>query len=82
MQAEPQVFNTDILGFLSQFFIVIKIAFLILATFYFFFSLIVVRQVQLMTDTLITEVSPLIRAFTIVHAGLALAIIILFIGLL
>lgn len=64
------------------FLIIVKLGILLLAALYFAFSLIVVRQVSLMTETLITEVAPLLRAFSIIHAGLALGIIILFIGLL
>lgn len=59
---------------------IIRIGIIILAGLYFIFSLIVVRQVNLMTETLITEVSPLLRAFAIIHAGLALGIILLLIG--
>lgn len=64
------------------FLILVKVGLLLLSALYFIFSLIVVRQVSLMTKTLITEVAPLIRAFSIIHAGLALGIILLFIGLL
>ncbi len=39
---------------------------------YFVFSLIVVRQVNLMTETLITQVSGYIRVFAILHALFAL----------
>ena len=59
-----------------------KVGILIFASLYFIFSLIVVRQVSLMTETLITEVSPILRAFSIIHAGVALGIIILLIGFL
>ena len=59
-----------------------KIGILLLSGLYFVFSLIVYRQVVLMTETLITEVTPLLRAFSILHAGLALGIILLLIGLL
>ncbi|MCL5784448.1 MAG: hypothetical protein M1142_03790 [Patescibacteria group bacterium] len=57
-----------------------KFGVLTLIIFYFIFSLIIVRQVKLMTETLMTEVTPLLRAFAILHAGFALGIIILFIG--
>lgn len=59
-----------------------EVGILLFAILYFIFSLIVVRQVSLMTETLITEVSPLLRAFSIIYAGVALGIVILFIGLL
>src|SRR3989344_1687020 len=73
---------TTVLTPFGGFLIVVKFGLLLLAVLYFIFSLIVVRQVSLMTDTLMTEVAPLIRAFSIIHAGLALGIILLFIGLL
>lgn len=60
----------------------VKILLVLLSVLYFIFSLIVVRQVNLMTDTLITEVAPFLRAFAIIHAGVALGIVILFIGFL
>lgn len=62
--------------------LIVKATFILLAGLYFVFSLIVVRQVNLMTETLITEVAPFLRAFAIIHAGAALGIIILFIGFL
>lgn len=62
--------------------ILVKAGILLLAVLYFVFSLIVVRQVALMVETLMTEFVPFLRAFSIIHAGLALGVIILFIGLL
>ncbi len=58
---------------------VFKIIFVFLTALYFIFSLIIVRQVKLMTETLITEVSPVLRVFTILHAVAALGLIIFFI---
>lgn len=60
--------------------ITLKVGIVFLSALYFIFSLIVVRQVNLMTEALITEISPILRAFSIIHAGLALGIIILLIG--
>lgn len=74
MLAEAQI--------LDSFWLAVKIGIVTLALLYFLFSLVVVRQTYLMSKTLITEVSPLLRAFAIIHAGLALGIIILFIGFL
>lgn len=54
----------------------------ILAVLHFVFTLFVVRQVQLMTDTVMTEVSPLLRAMSIIYAGLGLGIVVLLLGLL
>lgn len=62
--------------------LIVKGTFVLLAGLYFIFSLIVVRQVNLMTETLITEVAPFLRAFAIIHAGVALGIIVLFMGFL
>lgn len=71
--------STDLLPLFN---VLLKYGFIALAILYFVFSLIVVRQVQLMTDTLVTEVSPVLRAFSILHAGIALGIVVLFIGFL
>lgn len=59
---------------------IVRCAIVLLSGLYFIFSLIVVRQVNLMTETLITEVAPFLRAFAIIHSGIALGIVILFIG--
>lgn len=67
---------------LDGFLVAVKIGILALAMLHFAFSLIVARQVALMTETLMTEVTPLLRAFSILHAGFAFGIIVLFIGLL
>lgn len=55
---------------------------LVLAVLYFIFSLIVIRQVNLMTEIIMTEAAPILRAFSIIHSGLALGIVILLIGFL
>jgi hypothetical protein len=57
-----------------------KIGIVTLAIFYFLFSLVVIRQVRIMTNTVITEAGPLLRAFSILHAGAALIIVIFFIA--
>ncbi len=63
-------------------FISLKIAILIILVFYAIFALIVVRQVDLMSKTLITEVSPILKAFSIIHAGFAIGLIVLAWGIL
>lgn len=68
-------------SFLPGLLIVFKIGILLVSILYFLFSLIVLRQVNLMTDTLITEVSPLLRFFAILHSGFALGIVVIFFGL-
>ncbi len=59
-----------------------KGAILLILVFYAIFSLIIVRQVDLMSKTLITRVSPLVKGIAVVHAGLAIGLIILAYGLL
>lgn len=80
MSLESNVFSPVVS--MEMVWFIVKSAIIILGSLYFIFSLIVVRQVNLMTDTLITEVAPFLRAFAIIHAGVALGIIILFIGFL
>lgn len=69
------------LTFFSNFYIILKGFFLLAFIMYFLFSLVIIRQVQLLTDIVITEISPVLRALTILHAGFALGIIVLFFGL-
>lgn len=69
------VSSLPLLGF--DMFILFKIAFVAFFGLYFIFSVLVIREVQLMTENLITEVSPIIRAFSILHAGLSLGILVL-----
>ena len=59
-----------------------KGAILLLLIFYIIFSLIIVRQVDLMGKTLITGISSFLRAFAILHAGLAIGLIVLAWGIL
>lgn len=67
---------------INSLFLVFKIGFISFAVLYFIFTLIVLRQVNLMTDTVITEGAPILKALAILYAGLALGVIVLFIGLL
>ena len=55
--------------------------FLIFSILYFIFTLIVLRQVNLMTSTIKTEGGGILKALAILYAGLALGVIVLFIGL-
>lgn len=59
-----------------------KGAILLILIFYAIFSLVIVRQVDLMSKTFITKISPLVRGIAIVHAGFALGLIILAWGIL
>lgn len=82
MLFENQVLNTSPLLFGEAFWVVFKFLTLVLFGLYFVFSLAVLRQVNLMTETLITEDGPWMRAGAIIHSGFSLAVMVLFIGLL
>lgn len=60
----------------------LKIGLVAFAIVYFIFTLIVVRQVNLMTETVMTEGGAILRALAILLAGLAVGVIILFVGFL
>jgi len=60
----------------------LKTAILIILAFYAIFALMVVRQVDLMSKTLITKVSPILKVLSIAQAGFAIGIIILAWGIL
>lgn len=60
----------------------IKLLIILLASFYFIFSLLILRRVSLMTETLITSVSPVLRIFSLVHSILALVVLVVIIKLL
>ena len=60
----------------------LKIAILLILSFYAIFALLIVRQVASMSKTLITGVSPAVRVISILHAGVAIGLIVLVFGLL
>ena len=60
----------------------VKIAILTLLFFYTIFALLIVRQVDLMSKTLITPVSALVKAISIIHSGFAVGFFVLAFGLL
>lgn len=60
---------------------VFEVGFIIFGIIYFIFSLVVLRQVNLMTATVKTEGGGLLKAAAILYAGLSLGVIVLFIGL-
>ncbi len=67
----PDLFNSDaVLVFL-------KVAVLLILIFYAIFALMIVRQVDLMGKTLITKISPILKALAIANAGFAIGLIIL-----
>ena len=55
---------------------------LIILFFYAIFALIIVRQVDIMSRTLITPFSPILKAIAIIHAGFAIGFIFLVYGIL
>ncbi len=61
---------------------VVRIAILTILILYAIFALIIVRQVDLMSKTLISPVSPIVKAFAIIHAGFAIGFVILAWGIL
>ncbi|MBI3486481.1 hypothetical protein HY025_06135 [Candidatus Daviesbacteria bacterium] len=86
MALENQIFgitNPQLIGFeLTTVGLVLKIGFIAFAIIYFIFTLIVVRQVNLMTETFTTELAGFLKALSIFYALVALAIVILFFGFL
>ena len=59
-----------------------RVAILIILFFYAIFALLILKQVDSMVKTLITGVSPKLRAVAIVHAGLAIGLVVLMFGIL
>lgn len=53
--------NIDFIGSLLQFGLLLKLFLLVIVLFYFVFSVIVYRQISLMTQTLNSSISPVIR---------------------
>lgn len=68
------------LSFLNspQFAHLVKIGFIGISILYFIFSLVVIRQVNLMSETVITEAAGTLKIIAILHALLALIIVIFF----
>lgn len=77
----PTTIPPSFLGF-EMVAVVLKGVVLLFLVFYAIFALIIVRQVNLMSKTLITGVSPFLKAFSILHAGFAIGLIILAWGIL
>lgn len=63
---------------LKQIWYLFDILFFFFAVLYFIFALIVVRQVYLMTATVSTEAVGILKFLSIVHALVALAVIVIF----
>lgn len=62
--------------------VLLKIIVLLLLSFYAIFAFVVVRQVNLMSQTLITPVSPVVKAISLFNFGFSLGLIVLSFGLL
>lgn len=58
-----------------------EFGFLAFAILYFIFTLIVLRQVNLMTSTIKTEGGGILKALAILYCGLSLGVVVLLIGL-
>lgn len=76
MPINSQLFNIPYLSSLLSF------ALMLILIFYSLFSLLVVRQVDIMSKTLITPVSPVVKAFSIIHAGFAIGFTVFMLGVL
>lgn len=76
------IVNTQNLLDASYVFILMKGAILLILIFYAIFSLIIVRQVDLMGKTLVTNISPIVKSLAIIHAGIAIGLVILAWGIL
>ncbi len=80
MEAVPQAStNPFLVTLVSKAF---EFGFIAFAVVHFIFTLIVLRQVNLMTSTIKTEGGGIIKALAILYAGFALGVIVLMIGLL
>lgn len=73
---EVNLFNSELI------LIVIKWVTLLILLIYAIFSLLIVKQVDLMSKTLISTVSPIVKAISILQAGFAVGLIVLAWGLL
>ncbi len=58
-----------------------QIGFIVLAIAYFIFALIIIRQINLMTETVTTEVASLLKILSLVLGLLSLGVVIWFIRL-
>lgn len=74
--------NTSIFFNSPYFLFILKIGILIILVFYAIFALLVIRQVNLMSKGLITSTSKFLGAISIIHAGIAIGLIVLAWGIL
>lgn len=73
--------NPDFFNLTINTVFVIKAFFVLFLVFYNVFSLILLRQVQLMIATLPVPISPILKSLAILQIGVALALLLLVIGL-
>lgn len=59
---------------------IIKLGILTILLIYSIFALLIVRQVENMSKTLRTPVSPIVRMIAILHAGVAIGVFVLMFG--
>ncbi|MEK7581662.1 MAG: DUF5657 family protein [Patescibacteria group bacterium] len=60
--------------------VLLKLFLVLFVIFYAVFSLILYRQIQIMTKRLPTQLSPLLRFIAIVNIGVSLAVLFLIVG--
>ncbi len=70
------IFNSE------AFLVTLKAAVLLILIFYAIFSLIIIRQVNLMSKTLITAISPTLKILTLIHAFFTIVLIVVAWGIL
>jgi len=58
---------------------VFKTFFVLGAILYFVFAILVMRQIKVMRHTLVTKASPLIKTLGILHFGISLGVLIIFV---
>lgn len=73
--------NTPLLTMLfNNFAPLFKFGFIVFAVLHFIFTLIVLRQVNLMTTTIVTEGGPILRGLAIAYAIFAVVVLIYFVA--
>jgi hypothetical protein len=60
---------------------IFKIFFIISSGLYLIFAIVMVRQVQIMKNTLITDFSPKIKVLALVHLAAAVLLVLFYLGL-
>ena len=71
MISQPDLFTTEFL------LILFKVGILIILVLYAIFAILIVRQVELMTRTLMTPLSDAVKAISLIHAAFAVGFVIL-----